>query len=973
MLRMPLTMSARRWCALVLLILPAPLAAQGVPALADSTLRLPDSMSTTRSLLDGSVGKAPADSAEGPLLFLPGVTGSLAGLSIRGGPPDADGLTVNGIDVTPGIRTPWIALPTSGVRNAWAITGPLSARNAAGRALQFDLPTTMGAAGARFSYASDRLMGASSLGLNRFEASGGASTRNFRIFLAGTLTGQKSADFGSDARDVPIFVSAGTDTTVTFDATPGSGETVTTGVPQWAMARGRCDAFSSSSVPGIADNYDEKCTGDRTPGSAQSRYRISASGQYDLNPTAKLGFMVLKSRTDARNFDYASSHNPANLSGDQIGASVYAVTLSGQIGRGATPGAYRIGGSRQHNQHISSPLTPAGELKTRDPGLGLMLGGLDFAWDFESFPVDSTLVSNYRLNRQGARQSPYDLQNTSQYGLRDTYRDGPYGLYGFAESGGPVGTLALFKESRTTGFADLSWRLSRNSVFTVGGSYAKYDIANYLFQLTSQIGSDIYLEKPTSGALYAEQRFIYDRVNLSAGVRYDFFSSNAERPFALDTLQFIPGSGGAVNPTYGKYQQYPAISSYGIPGQTYSVKGQQLPLVTTRKDERHSAWSPRLRGTLRLGEKTTVRAGISREMRMPDLALVYTGVNTDLLITNTSQLFGTDLGFERTWNDELGISRQLSEHLTLDLVGFYRVSDSLPVAQSQQLRNPTRNNAPTVLLRYQAVGHFATQGAEVSLDYRTQWLSASLGYAYQDADPLPQLASWNAWSRPHTMDATVTFHAPAELKTGLLSRASLWIGFRLASGTAYSACDDLFQPLADPFTLSDEPCVGGSVFQTERLPMEKQLDLRFSKALGDAPYAPRVFIDARNALNFGNTIRTFRNADLVAAGRDQLAQGELEGLAAEAQANGAYSQSDGTIDLTFPGAGCATWVNSAGNVGAAPSCIALKRAEARYGNGDGAYTLDEQRTAVNALLDATVGQGRFGPPRRIRIGVELGI
>src|SRR5678816_276695 len=147
-----------------------------------------------------------------------------------------------------------------------------------------------------------------------------------------------------------------------------------------------------------------------------------------------------------------------------------------------------------------------------------------------------------------------------------------------------------------------------------------------------------------------------------------------DRPFALDTLQFIPGSGGAANPAYGTYQQYPAISSYGSPGQTYSVSGRQLPLVATRKDERHSAWSPRLRGTLRLGDKTTVRAGISREMRMPDLALVYTGINTDLTITNLNQVFGTDLGFERTWNDELGISRQLSEHLTLDLAGFYPVS-----------------------------------------------------------------------------------------------------------------------------------------------------------------------------------------------------------------------------------------------------------------------------------------------------------
>lgn len=968
---MPLTAPAQRWYALMLLVLPCPLVAQGVPALADSILRLPDSMSTVRSLPDGSVGRAPADSVEGPLLFLPGVTASLAGLSIRGAAPGTDGMLVNGIDVTPGVRTSWIALPTNSVRNAWAITGPLSARDAAGRALQYDIPSMMGTAGARFSYSSDRLMGASSLGLNRFEASAGTSSRTFRVYLAGTLTGQKSADFGTDARDVPVFAPVGADTAVTFDRSPGEAITVT--VPAWGITRGRCDEFASSPDAAMADNYEKECTGDRTPGSAQSRYRIAVNGQYDLNRTARLGFLVLKSRTDARRFDYASIGNPSNLAGDQTGASVYALTLSGQLGQGATPGAYRIGVSRQHNQHISSPLTPDGELQTRDPALGLMLGGLDFAWDLESFPIDSTLVSNYRRNLQGARQSPYDLQNVSQYQLQDTYRDGPYGLYGFTEDGGPVGTLALFSENRSTGFADLSWRPSHNSVFSVGGTYARHDIANYRFQLTSQIGSDIYLEKPTSGALYAEQRFIYDRVNLSAGVRYDFFSSNAERPVTLDTLQTIPGSGGGANPDFGQYQQYPAISSYGSPGQMYTVNGQVLPLTATRKDERHSAWSPRLRGTLQVGDNTTVRAGIAREMRMPDLALVYAGINTDLTITNTGQVFGTDLGFERTWQEEVGISHRLGKNLTADLVGFHRSSDSLPLLQLSNMVNPTRNNAPAAVRQYLAAGHLQSQGVELSLAYRTPWLSSSLSYSYQDADSLLQLAPSNAWSRPHTVSATVAFRAPAALHSGLLARAELSAGFRIASGTAYASCRSFFDPSADMLTLSDEPCSAlATSFTQQRLPSEKQLDLRFSKALGDAPYAPRFFLDARNLLNFRNTIRAFRNADLVAGGRERITQDELGGLAFEAQANGALRQ-DGAIDLTFPAGSCVSWVNSNGNEGAAPGCIALRRAEARYGNGDGTYTLDEQRTAIGAMIDATYGQGFSGSPRRVRVGVELGI
>jgi hypothetical protein len=957
----------------MLLLAPCPLLAQGAPALADSTLRRPDSLASLESLMHGSIRYAPADSVEGPLLFLPGVGSSLRGISIRGAIPEGTGATIDGIDVTPGTRGAWIALPTSGMSNAWVVTGPLSARTAAGRAIQLELPTMADSAGARFSYATDRLMGASSLGVNRFTAHGGLAGRNYRIFLAGTLLGQKSADFGTDARKVPVLAPAGVDTTVRFAVAPGpNADTLTVDIPAWGVTRGDCDAFSGSSNSGIAANYGLDCTGDRVPGSAQSRYRVAASGQYDINRTAKLGFMALKARGDVRVFDYSNALNPANRRGDQQLASVYAVTLSGQLGRNALPGAYRIGVSRQANQRLDGPLTAEGELKTRDPGMGLMLGGLDFRWDFESFPVDSQLVDNFRLNRQGSRRSPYDLQNVSQYALRDDYRDSAYGLLGFAESGGPVGRLALFREQRTTGFADLAWPVNRNSVFMLGGSIARYNVTNYSHQLTSQIFSDVYIETPSSAALYAEQRFRYDQFELSAGLRYDMFHSNAERPATLDTLPFLPGT-STPNPDFGTYQQYPAISSYGTEGQTFLVLGHALPVRSTIQDESHSALSPRVRATFRLGAGTVLRASIAREARMPDLAQVFTGINTDLTLTNLSQIFGSDLAFERTWQQELGLRQRLGEHLSLDVVGFHRSTDSVALPRLVNFRNPTRNDSPMAIRQFVGVGHYGAQGASASLSIATPTLGTTLSYEFLDADEGFENASMNAWSRPHTLSAVVQFHAPRELRSGILARSELWAGFQLASGTSYLTCR--FSD-GGALTLSDEPCpsatgIGGIAFTHERLPMRKVLDLRFSRALGDAPYAPRFFIDARNLLNFTNVIRAFRDSARVGIAREGVIAAELAGVSDEAIRNGVYDDATGTVNLSSPGV-CAGWVTTQES-GGAPNCVALLRAEARYGNGDGIYTAAEQRTAVSAAFDATYAVGLSGTPRRVRIGIEMGI
>jgi hypothetical protein len=50
----------------------------------------------------------------------------------------------------------------------------------------------------------------------------------------------------------------------------------------------------------------------------------------------------------------------------------------------------------------------------------------------------------------------------------------------------------------------------------------------------------------------------------------------------------------------------------------------------------------------------------------------------------------------------------------------------------------------------------------------------------------------------------------------------------------------------------------------------------------------------------------------------------------------------------------------------------LIRAEERFGNGDGIYTIEEQSSAINALYDAGRGeQTETFPGRRARLGLEI--
>jgi hypothetical protein len=167
---------------------------------------------------------------------------------------------------------------------------------------------------------------------------------------------------------------------------------------------------------------------------------------------------------------------------------------------------------------------------------------------------------------------------------------------------------------------------------------------------------------------------------------------------------------------------------------------------------------------------------------------------------------------------------------------------------------------------------------------------------------------------------------------------------------------------------------------SSRLPAFKNLDVRLTKGFNLRGVDVTGYLEARNVLNFKNIVQVFTTTNDVVNSREEQQNfaADSADLAIEA-AEGGFLLGDGSIDLSFgntdptsdPRANCDAWVRQDGSPGA-PNCVALIRAEQRYGDGDHIFSVAEQRAASDALYYEVRGLHNFtSTPRRFRLGVEL--
>ena len=394
-------------------------------------------------------------------------------------------------------------------------------------------------------------------------------------------------------------------------------------------------------------------------------------------------------------------------------------------------------------------------------------------------------------------------------------------------------------------------------------------------------------------------------------------------------------------------------------------------------------------------------------MQSPDFALSLSGINTDRTITNTNQVYGQNVDYGKSIIFEFGIQHAFNDDMVLDISAYNRDNLANAAGRLVSTFNPlAQSNEDLRLITNSDFGN--TKGLDLRLNRRFgQLFNGTLGYSYQSAQntgtdpftyinfgsrvvnqvtggnqPPPQAIAPVALSRPHQLVGCLGLTFPNGWHSGstvgsIFQNFQVFALFRFASGTAYTTCGNAD---GNQSVLSGQVCGRGSFtngLNNQRLPTFKQFDMRFVKGFNFGRSQMSLYLDARNILGFTNTLTQYVTTNSITSQieQEQNFTADSSLTASEAFGNGVLDEGTGTVNLRFGGSGaggCGDWVNSS-NVPSVPNCVYLIRAEQRYGNGDGLYTVAEQLNASNALYYANQAAPTFfyGQGTALRLGVEF--
>jgi outer membrane receptor protein involved in Fe transport len=1007
---------------------------------------------TTKQRIDGAmVDKLPVDRINQVLQLQPGVSADNNGLlSIRGGRNREAATYVDGVPIQAGYRGDRqfgsrgteVSIATNAVEEASVTTGSSSAEFGNAKsgivsiATKTGGPTYQGSLG----YESDEPFGVNhSIGLNRVQGSfSGPLAGRLTFALSGTLEGKRAIEDGFNSQATPIFLQAGIDTVVHQATTLGDPLSDTTLVPvyNFAVSRGTCETFADAGSAGVAnDDYINKirnnfgldCNGVRLPATARTLYQAAGKLNYSYGTGSRVALSFSGSRNAGHSIPGASPiryYNLLSLVGNLTGfnqrSQVATLNWTQNLAKSAERAlALDVALSYQQDRTIDGPLTVESDLSTRDPFGGFIIKPMHFLFDFDNFPITDELVTNFQKNE--GRFSPFDATNSAQYSVVDQLRNDAYAVYGkyggffntltgenwkFGESGlfstatDPGTRVNLYRERRYIGKANVDWQADRYNRLKFGGEFTRYSIDNYSAVLASKTFADVYREKPIRWNGFVEDRLDLGDVVVVGGVRYDYYDTRASRPFVSDTL--------------GNKYPFPRVSSYaGVTDAAGNVIDTGFdPANPTGKfvrDKSHNYLSPHVQVSFPVTDRTNFRLSYSHQVQTPDFALLFESINEDINLTNTNQVYSSDLDFGKTITFEFGIRHAFSDDMVLDLAAYNKDIISDPAARLVRLYDPVAKTGND--FRFLTNLDFGNvRGLDVRLDRRFgNFFNGTISYSYQQAkntgsdpftyinygsrivqavggingaQPPPQGILPTDNSRPHTLSGAMSLTFPHDFRPNAVLGAlfrdfSVFTTFRYASGTAYSRCSQ--ESSAEQSVLSIETCQNSfpEGINSQRLPSYKQLDARFTRSFTLGKLDLTGYLDVRNLLNLKNVIEVFAVTGVPRNDqeRSENLATDLNDIASEGIQNGAVN-ADGSLDLSFSGAAdprtqCGNWISSQQKPAAA-NCVYLIRAEERFGDGDHIFTVDEQSRAINALYDAGRGeQVHTEPGRRARLGFEI--
>ncbi len=985
-------------------------AIEAITITAAETPIVPRDQVASKSIATGdNIDQLPVDDVANVIDLQPGVVqgtqGNLSGLSIRGGRPGEAVVYIDGVPVRRlGSGQTQLNTGTNALEEASVTTGAMDAEFGDAQSGVISLVTRTG--GPRFQGTllaeTDEIFGNTiSAGFNRFEGSlSGPIFGNLTFFVSGLVQGNVSDRRGKGWENVPEYTLGPLDTTITIaDAT--TGDSIALDIPEFVQFTGQCDA---------ASNLGFECQGRRRPYDFQTNWRANAKLTYTYGQGSRVSVSGLWDQDQNRLTPGAMMYNPQAYGGNRANSQVFILNWVQQVFRTAeTELAFDLNLSYQTDKFRQGALTREWEMDHRSPNMGIDFSPMQFVVDFDNYSPDDNgdrsvtqlksqddwdrLMKNVQDNL-GTRM-PYLGRDDLRY--NQAYRMNPYALTtGFSTGGlNDAGGNAWFlnDERRILGRLNVDWQFDRYNRLKFGveglsGQLQEHSAGSY----NRQIFQDAYSDSPTRWAAYIQDRLDLGDVVLELGLRWDQYNINGFFPLTPSRIFTHP----AYDPDLTAEDMACSGAECDAPD--------AIDNFVWQTSKSHTAWSPRLRVSFPVTDRTNFRLSYAHQVQSPPFDNVLQAKNNDITITNTNDSFGGDVRHGKSILFEFGIRHAFTRDLVFDISAFNKDKVADLAYRLVDFFDPLNQRiTPVNVLTNADFGNI--KGFDVSLLFRAgNWFNGQAAYTFQSAkgtgsnpfsylttnarqvsqvtgerlDP-PQAITRTDDDRTHNIVGSMAFNWPGDFQRGswygeLLRNGGLFFRWRIISGLPYTRLVN---------TGNGQEAFGGTAFgliserqddvlNASELPWQYWFDLRVTKGFRLGPTDWTLYADFRNLFNVTNVLGVFAETGDVVNEQDfeTAITAELSRLRTDAGAGRTTVDAANGLEA-FDVRDCfsgSAW----GGSGGPADCVLVQKAEARFGDGNGLYDLDEYEAAMTVWYNRFDGVQTFnGTPLHIRLGVEL--
>jgi hypothetical protein len=829
---------------------------------------------------------------------------------------------------------------------------------------------------------------------NRLELNlGGPIYGPLSFFLAGTLTGSGASKDDGFPR---VWVTDGVDT---CPASPQCADLCTPGEEvSFRMPR-------SSSTSGAADSVDVSApafvpwdNGRTFPYHWGDRGLFTGNLNLQLPRGSRLNFSYTRNRDQnyGQGLIYPAIYNSDIVKGFRRKADIFSLGGFFTITQSADQQlALEVRGSYQVIGERSGAVDKRWYLDHQDPFAGVTFSDVRFSVpeDLQSMGLDVFHPTDEYINAHRSGAIPAD--STVAYpgragelwgpfqtlsGLSDPLRANPYGWSkGYHFTGQDNTALTVRDEEQWQVRASLDWQIGRFNRVKLGGEYFSSNLSSAENRMwIGRVVPD--LASPVVAGAFLQDRLDVGDLVLEAGIRLDYVDPKIEMPRTAGFVYNVPDSLKAG------FVKWDADTQSFVPlfdepcGGVSASNPNGTCIENFVETQSKTEWSPRLGASFPVTPTSTFRLSYGRFVQVPAFfgfssAAGTTGLlrrnNVDLTDTRgVSRSRDVDLPSTRTF--EFGYRQLIGQDLVIDLSAFnkkQRGSLTYRLLPFEDPNNPGFYDDQSVLTNDDFT---ESMGLEVKVDKAVGNLFlGNLSYSYLDArgtgsDP------WTYWrlianqetnlsfltgepveppevllplelGRRHNISLTSSLAFPGDYLAGTTAGAILrdfgvFAILTVRSGQRFTKIQNNgWGALAPPSVTGISETAIGAL----ETPWQTRIDLRFAKSFPiGRTWSIQAFVDWRNPFNLEATNRVFAETGNLVNEKARI--GWIAEATGDVRLDGDTEIRDFDIMAESPEIDFNKYM--------------LLRAEERYGNGDGIFTVEEQELSFGQDWEAWNGR-----------------